>query len=161
MNSSMPACSPSASDPRPRLPAEYRSSSPADTCALASLVAGRLRPGDVLALHGDLGAGKTCFVQGLGAALRVREPVHSPTFTLINEYHGALPLYHVDLYRLAGSAEALDLGLDEYLDGDGVTVIEWAERAGSALPPRTIHIEFRPGGSEEERDIRILEPEGA
>ena len=125
------------------------------THAVAAELASRLQPGDAIALHGDLGAGKTTFVQGLGLALHVAEPVTSPTFTLINEYRGDLKLFHVDLYRLGGEDEAEAMGLDDCLSGGGVTLIEWAERAAGLLPPGTIHVEIRPGGGAESRVIRI------
>lgn len=130
----------------PELPRRARTGTAADTQALAARLAARLRPGDVVALIGDLGAGKTCFAQGLGRALGVEGPMGSPTFTLINEYNGRMPFHHVDLYRLSGSAEALDLGLDELLDGHGVTAIEWPERAPEAIPARawTVRLEIDP-----------------
>jgi tRNA threonylcarbamoyladenosine biosynthesis protein TsaE len=97
-----------------------------------------LRRGDVLALCGDLGAGKTHFVKGLAAALAPAAAVTSPTFTLIHEYLGGrLPLYHFDFYRLEDEDEALKIGLDEYLDGDGVCVIEWADKFPHLLPAQT------------------------
>ena len=132
-----------------------QSKSPEETHRIAAGVAERLAPGMVLALHGDLGAGKTCFVQGMAHALGVRGPVNSPTFTLINEHAGRLPLYHIDLYRVRGSEEALGLGLDEYLHGAGVTVIEWAERAAELLPPATVHIYLSAGAEPEERTILV------
>ena len=134
--------------------------SPAETRALAEKLAATLQAGDVLALHGDLGAGKTCFIQGLAAGLKVTQPVSSPTYTLVHEYAGRLPLYHIDLYRLSGPAEALDFGLDEYMDGDGVTAIEWADRAESVLPSRTKHIRMVHGGSADERMIELEEGQG-
>jgi len=137
------------------------SRSPAETHALARRLVERFGLGTVFALHGDLGSGKTCLVQGMGRALRVRETVASPTFTLINEYHGDCPLYHADLYRVAGTAEALALGLDEYLEPDGITVIEWAERAADGLPAETVHVELRAGGAEGEREVRIWRDGGA
>jgi len=118
-------------------------------------VAAGLGPGAVVALVGDLGAGKTTFVQGLGRALGVEEPVTSPTFTLINEYHGRLKVFHVDLYRLEGEAEAEEIGLDEYLGAGGVTVIEWADRAFGLIPPDALRIDIEPGESPEERNVRI------
>ncbi len=97
-----------------------------------------LRRGDVLALCGDLGAGKTHFVKGLAAALGSDAAVTSPTFTLIHEYVGGrLPLYHFDFYRLDDEDEALKIGLDEYLDGDGICVIEWADKFPHLLPAHT------------------------
>lgn len=127
--------------------------SAAETRALAGELAAGLRVGDVLALHGELGAGKTCFIQGLAAALGVREAVSSPTYTLVHEYAGRVPLYHLDLYRLRGADEALAMGLDEWLEGDGVTVIEWAERAAEVLPARTRHVYLRHGQQADERVV--------
>lgn len=131
--------------------------SPEETLDWAADFAGRLQPGDVLALIGDLGAGKTCFVQGLAEGLQVTGPVSSPTFTLVNEYQGRLPLYHMDVYRLNDPEEALDFGLNEYLYGQGVTVIEWADRLGDLLPDSTWRLYFENGDSECQRRIRIQE----
>src|SRR5262249_50153872 len=101
------------------------------------------RPGEVWALVGDLGAGKTHFVQGAASGLNTSTPATSPTFALIHEYPGGrLPLYHFDFYRLETAAEALALGLDEYLDGDGLTIIEWADKFPSLLPPATRWFRF-------------------
>ena len=130
--------------------------SPEETHRVARELLETLKPGAVLAFHGDLGAGKTCFVQGLARAMGVRRAVGSPTFTLINEYSGNGPkLYHVDLYRIRDSHEALGLGLDEYIHGDGITAIEWAERVADLLPKTTIHIQMPPGRLPEERHIVI------
>ena len=116
--------------------------SPEETWALAEELAAELGPGTVMALHGELGAGKTCFIQGFAAALGIDEPITSPTYTLIGEYEGRLPLHHIDLYRLSGPTEALGLGLEEYFDVNGITAIEWAERAEGLLPPDMLHIEI-------------------
>ena len=129
--------------------------SPEETQALAASLARELGPGSVLALHGELGSGKTCFVQGLAMGLGVTEPVNSPTYTLVNEYRGSLPLYHVDLYRIRQPSEVLSLGLDEYLYGDGVVAVEWAERAESLLPAGCRHVTFEPGSSPDERVITV------
>ena len=129
--------------------------SPAETRRLAAELLLQLRPGAVLALHGDLGAGKTCFVQGLAAALGVHQPVSSPPFTLIHEYASTPPLYHADLYRIRNADDACGLGLEEYLGGDGITVIEWAERAGELLPADTWHLTFEVGKDMTERIITI------
>ena len=119
------------------------SHSPAETIALARTLAAALRRGDVLALSGDLGAGKTHFVKGLAAGLGTAASVTSPTFTLLHEYPGGrLPLYHFDFYRLDAADEALKIGLDEYLDGDGACVIEWAEKFPALLPPHTRWLRF-------------------
>jgi len=136
----------------------FTSHTPRETAAFAGRLVPGLRPGAVLALYGDLGSGKTCFVRGLAAALHLAAPVTSPTFTLIHEYPSDPPLYHMDLYRLSGP-DALDtLGLDDYLDGNGITVIEWAERAGPLLPARTLHIHFQVEQNPETRIITVKEP---
>ena len=124
------------------------------TRTLAGKVARRAGPGTVIALSGDLGAGKTCFIQGLAAGLGVQGPVTSPTFIMVAEHTGRLPLYHVDLYRTASLGEIRGLGLDEMLDGAGVTAIEWAERAEALLPPRAIRIHIR-GAGDEPRTVEI------
>ena len=96
---------------------------------LGSRIASLLRPGDVIALYGELGAGKTCLVRGLAKGLGLEdEMVASPSFSLINEYPGPIPLFHMDCYRLHLEEEVEELGLEEYFDGPGITVIEWAER---------------------------------
>jgi tRNA threonylcarbamoyladenosine biosynthesis protein TsaE len=132
--------------------------SPEETRRLAAELLRELRPGAVLALHGDLGAGKTCFVQGLAAALGVHQPVSSPTFTLIHEYDSTPPLFHADLYRIRDADDAYGLGLDEYLGGTGITVIEWAERAMELLPPDAWHLTFEVGPDLTERTITIERP---
>jgi tRNA threonylcarbamoyladenosine biosynthesis protein TsaE len=106
----------------------------AATKAIAAALAGLLEPGDVVGLTGDLGAGKTRFVQGAAAALDVEEPVVSPTFMLVRSYDGRLPVNHVDAYRLGGAAELEDLGLEEVLPADAVAFVEWADRVAGALP---------------------------
>ena len=129
---------------------------PAETRQVAQELLETLKPGAVLALYGDLGAGKTCFIQGLAQAMGVRRAVSSPTFTLIHEYIAeGLRLYHVDLYRIRDSREALSLGLDEYIHGDGITAIEWAERVTELLPATTIHIRMAVGEKPDERVIAI------
>jgi len=132
-----------------------RTSSTDETRALAEELGGTLSDRAVVALYGDLGAGKTCFVQGLAEALGVREPVTSPTFSLVNEYRGVTPFFHVDLYRIASPEEAIDFGLEETMDGRGITAIEWAERAEGILPRRTIRVKISQGDTEDERRVRI------
>jgi tRNA threonylcarbamoyladenosine biosynthesis protein TsaE len=127
------------------------------TQALAEGIGRRSAPATVIALHGDLGAGKTCFIQGLAAGLDVGTPVTSPTFVMIAEHAGRLPLYHVDLYRTESLAEIRALGLDELLDGEGVTAIEWAEKAEALLPARTVRVRITGAGDEP----RTVEIEGA
>jgi len=128
------------------------SHSPQETEAAGRRLAATLRPGDVVALTGDLGAGKTAFVRGVAAGLGCGDPVTSPTFTLIQEYGGGrLPLYHMDLYRLETTEEALRIGIDEYLEGDGVTFIEWGEKFPALLPrgARRLHFRIGPGDQRE------------
>lgn len=136
----------------------FASGSLADTHRLAAVLAGFLLPGSVLALDGDLGAGKTAFSQALAAALGVRELVNSPTFTLIKEYQGdQMPFYHMDVYRLS-SEEAGELGLEDYFFGDGVTVIEWADRIGDLLPDACLRLFIETVGADE-RNFRLY-PKG-
>lgn len=124
------------------------------TQALAARIGRHATPGTVLALSGDLGAGKTCFIQGLAAGLGVEDPVTSPTFVMVAEHAGRLPLYHVDLYRAESLEEIRRLGLEEMLDGPGVTAIEWAERADAVLPFRTVRVHIR-GAGDEPRIVEI------
>ena len=131
------------------------SHSPEETHRIAADLAASLQAGAVLALHGDLGAGKTCFVQGLARGLGVARAVTSPTYTLVAEHPGRLRLYHIDLYRIRSEQEALNLGIDEYLFGDGVTALEWAERIAGLLPPHTLHIRLAPGATDRERIVEI------
>jgi tRNA threonylcarbamoyladenosine biosynthesis protein TsaE len=107
---------------------ELRSHSPEETRQLGLRLGQLLEPGDVVLLHGDLGAGKTAFTQGIGAGLGVRETINSPTFTLLKEYLGSAPFYHFDLYRIEDAEEIYTLGFEDYFGGAGVSVIEWAER---------------------------------
>ena len=131
------------------------SHSPEETRQIAgSLVRGR-RGRAVFALHGDLGSGKTCFVQGLAAALGIRRAITSPTFTVINEYKAPRPLVHIDLYRLNSPDEALGIGFDDYMEADAVTAVEWAERAGDLVPDDAIHIYFEAMKGSNERLIEI------
>jgi tRNA threonylcarbamoyladenosine biosynthesis protein TsaE len=130
-----------------------RSGSTEQTRRLGCAVGERARAGDVYLLSGPLGAGKTCFTQGLALGLGVEGYVRSPTFVLMTRHHGRLTLHHIDLYRIGSPAEAWDLGLDEQLFDSGVCVIEWAERAGELLPEDALWLEFSYGKAEESRDI--------
>lgn len=121
-----------------------KTTSPEGTRALGERFAGNLEPGAVVALEGELGAGKTCFVQGMARGLGVskRAFVRSPSFTILNQYDGTRTLYHLDFYRLNHEDDLGDLGLEEFFDGDGITVIEWADKFETALPDRTVHVRF-------------------
>jgi tRNA threonylcarbamoyladenosine biosynthesis protein TsaE len=133
------------------------SHTPEETQAAGARLAETLAPGDVVALTGELGAGKTCFTQGLARGLGVTARAVSPTFVLVNEYRGRLPVHHVDAYRTTSLTELLDLGLEELFSGDGVTVVEWADKLRPLLPPRTIHVHIE-GVGDEPRRITIRRP---
>ncbi len=123
---------------------EIISVSAQQTRELAHFIGEKLREGDVLALSGELGSGKTCFTGGLARGLGVDEKyqITSPTFTLINEYPGRCKLYHFDVYRLNSYSEFEDLGYEEYFCGEGIVVIEWAEKIVQVLPANTFFISF-------------------
>lgn len=129
------------------------------TIELGERVGQRLKAGDVLVLDGDLGAGKTTFTKGLAKGLDIPDLIKSPTFTIIREYHdGRLPLYHMDAYRLEnGGAE--DLGLEEYFDSDGVSVVEWAQFVEDELPAEFLAIHFKRTDDENTRLLQF-EPHG-
>jgi len=114
--------------------------SPEETQRLGEIIGNSALPGDVLLLEGKLGAGKTCLTQGIARGLGIGEYVLSPTFVIMRELYGRLPLYHIDLYRIDNIEESLDLGLDDYLYGDGICVVEWAEKALSILPRKHLMI---------------------
>lgn len=139
-----------------------------DTYKLAHALGKLLFPAAVICLEGDLGAGKTTFTKGLGEALGVKSVINSPTFTIIKEYDGKLPLYHMDVYRIENENE--DLGFDEYFFGDGVTVIEWAKKIMSQLPKERLEIyiyaevnkrifQFNPQGEKYENICEVLKRE--
>jgi tRNA threonylcarbamoyladenosine biosynthesis protein TsaE len=113
-----------------------------DMRSLGAAVASVLVPGDVVALTGDLGAGKTTFVQGAARGLGVDDDVASPTFTLVREYRGRWPVYHLDVYRLDRIQEVIDLGYEELLDPDGVAFVEWGDAIEGLLPPSYLEIEL-------------------
>jgi tRNA threonylcarbamoyladenosine biosynthesis protein TsaE len=114
-----------------------------------------LRSGDIVALYGPVGSGKTCFVRGLAHGLGCSQEVRSPSFTLVNEYSGSPPLYHIDFYRLERETEIMDLGWIDYLDSDGVVAIEWAERVRNMLPLERFDVYLDFSGPEKRR-VEIL-----
>jgi len=126
-----------------------------ETWAVAAELVPELSPGQVIALSGDLGAGKTTFMQGLGFALGVKRPVTSPTFTLSVEYPTPrFKLVHMDLYRLNGPEDLLAIGFAEYLESGAVVAVEWPERAGDLIPPNAVRVHFALG---DEPDARVIE----
>lgn len=128
-----------------------------ETQALGEALGTRLGAGAVVACIGDLGAGKTAFLQGVARGLGVQSAVTSPTFVLVNVYRGRLPVHHLDAYRTDSLTEILELGLEEMLDGEGVTMIEWADKMLPLLPARTVVVRIS-GAGDEPRAIDVEEP---
>ncbi len=135
----------------------FKTHSPEETQELGVRIGCQLSPGDVVALIGDLGAGKTCLTQGIarGAGVGEDQTVNSPSYILINEYAGKIPVYHIDLYRLQQLEDIVALGLEEYLGGDGICVIEWADRMGRLLPENHIQVKIT-GEDEFTRAIEVV-----
>lgn len=129
--------------------------SAAGTRAVAAALAERALAGDLLLLTGDLGAGKTTFCQGFGAALGVSSPITSPTFTLHHRYEGRLVMHHLDVYRLEQLDETIELGLAELLDADAVTLIEWGDTIRPVLAPDYLEISLELGSGDEDRQLRL------
>ena len=140
---------------------EYCSNSVAETEELGAQLAARLRPGDVVAYTGDLGAGKTAFTRGIARGLGIPERVTSPTFTIVNEYEGGrLPLFHIDLYRLGDPEELFDIGWEDYLARGGVCAVEWSENVAGALEDEPIRVDIRRGAHDGQRVISIRNAPG-
>lgn len=128
----------------------YESDSPARTEALGRALGRLLKPGDLVALSGELGGGKTCFVRGIVAALapQAADLVASPTYALMHEYPGEVPIYHFDCYRLRGGDDAFELGMQEQFQGSGICLLEWPERIGEELPAQRLEVLFEHGGDD-------------
>jgi len=135
----------------------FQTSSTSETIRVGKRLGRLLQPGDVVALIGDLGTGKTQFIKGLAEGVGVGKAtyVSSPSFTLINEYPGRTPLYHIDLFRLESEKEAEGLGLEEYVRGNGITAIEWADKIPSLLPEELLWVKIHYTG-EHSRSLEIL-----
>ena len=132
-----------------------RTNSPQETRALGRRLAELLMPGDVILFDGDLGAGKSEMTRGIAEGLGVSGPVTSPSFTILNVYDdGRVPLYHFDWYRLESAEELYEMGMDEYLGGDGVAVVEWPSQCPEAIPETHLAVKIRPVG-ENEREITL------
>ena len=130
---------------------EYITNSPARTEAVGAALAKVLKPGTVIAYRGDLGAGKTAFTRGLAQGLGVKEPVTSPTYTIVNEYlSGSMPLFHFDMYRLESEDELFDIGWEDYLDRGGVCAVEWSENVDDAME-NAIYITIEKTGEDSRR----------
>lgn len=136
---------------------KFESNSVEETIRIGKNYAPNLKIGDVVCLEGDLGAGKTHFVKGIASFFDVEaEKVSSPTFTLINEYEGKIPIYHFDCYRLKTEEEALEIGIEEYLYGDGISIIEWPSKIKGLIPENAVQIEIHHQG-DSKRSIKILD----
>ncbi|MBR6079629.1 MAG: tRNA (adenosine(37)-N6)-threonylcarbamoyltransferase complex ATPase subunit type 1 TsaE [Treponema sp.] len=134
---------------------EFRTRTPEETVALGEKIGQHLKPGDIIAMTGTLAAGKTTITKGIAKSLGIEDCITSPTFCLISEYNGKnMPLYHMDVYRLDGAEDFINLGVDDMLYGDGVCIIEWSEKVKSELPSKTIWMTITPSG-DGERTIRI------
>ena len=133
---------------------EVVTTSPEATRELAARLAAVAAAGDVVCLWGDLGAGKTVFAKGFGAGLGVRDTISSPSFVLMGEYVGRLPLFHIDLYRLTSAREAMDGGLLDDRQAAGIVLIEWPDRLGDALPADRLDVRID-GGADEPRTLRL------
>ena len=134
---------------------EYLSHSPEETEHIGEMLGRRLRPGTVVAYRGGLGMGKTAFTRGLARGLGCAGRVTSPTFTIVNEYDGATPLFHFDMYRLGSSDELFDIGWENYLTRGGVCAVEWSERVDDAMPADTLWVDIARGTDESDRIITI------
>ena len=136
------------------------SKSAEDTYRIGEILGRLLFPGSIVCLTGDLGAGKTAFTQGIGKGLGIKDHITSPTYTIINEYtSGRIPLYHFDVYRLGSSDEMYELGCDEYLYGDGATVLEWADSVDDVIPAERLWITIGRSEKQDEREM-IMEASG-
>lgn len=130
---------------------------PGETREVGAAIADALLPGDVVSLTGDLGAGKTTLVQGAAAALDVEEQVTSPSFVLVREYRGRIPVSHVDVYRLDRVQEVLDLGFEDLLDPRGVAFVEWGDAIEGLLPESHLEVVLRVGTGESDREVIVRE----
>ncbi len=137
---------------------EILSKSERETEIAGKRLAEYLRPGMVVALFGNLGMGKTAFVRGIAEGLGITNRVNSPTFTIVNEYDGAVPLFHFDMYRLSSANELFEIGWDDYLERGGVCVVEWSEKVTGAFPEDTIKVLISRVG-DNQRNITIIFPE--
>ena len=137
----------------------YLSHSETETEKTGEALAARLQAGDVVAYLGDLGAGKTAFTRGLARGLGYQGRVTSPTFTIVNEYEGKIPLFHFDMYRLGDEEELFDIGWEDYLNRGGVCAVEWSERIAGARPPGTVTVTI--SRCQENDDWRKISVEGA
>lgn len=131
-----------------------------ETEALGRRLAASVRPGTVIALYGGMGAGKTAFVRGFAEGMGLKARVSSPTFTIVNEYLGAVPLFHFDMYRLSSSDELFDIGWEDYLTRGGVLAVEWSENVDDVFDADTVKVEIERGENDGERKITVINLSG-
>ena len=143
------------------LTAKFHTSSPDETISLGERIGRVLEPETTVALIGELGAGKTTLTKGIACGLEVPDLVHSPTFTLIHEHQGRIPVYHFDLYRLDTQEQIEDLGYEDYFYGQGVTIVEWAEKIESLLPDDRLEIRISGEGDQRTFELRATGPRSA
>lgn len=134
---------------------EFKTASPTETEALGEKLAGKLGPGAVVALYGGMGMGKTALTRGIARGLGVTDGVSSPTFALVHEYDGRLPVYHFDMYRVESWDDLYSTGFFDYLEAGGVLVVEWSENIENVIPESAVKITLSQGASENERRISI------
>lgn len=130
------------------------------TRAVGTAIARRLKPGDIVCLTGDLGAGKTTLTQALLESLGIKAPITSPTYTIVNEYHDPIDVFHFDVYRVADIDEMEEIGFDDYLAQDAYVVIEWADRITPLIPREAIWVDLTYTGQDGEREIQVRGMEG-
>jgi tRNA threonylcarbamoyladenosine biosynthesis protein TsaE len=143
--------------PRGNSPINILSHSQEETLAFGERLAGFLVPGSVVALKGPLGAGKTCLTKGIARGLGIKEEITSPTYTIVSEYREPCLFYHIDAYRLLGDDDFASLGGEEFIYGEGISVVEWSDRIPSSIPLNSIFVDIEIGGGGE-RNIRIMGP---
>ena len=136
-------------------PKTYRTKNVQETYALAEKFAKTLKKGDVIAFFGSLGMGKTAFIRGLARGLNIAENVSSPTYALVHEYAGKIPLYHFDMYRVSGWDDLYSTGFFDYLEADGIVAVEWSENIENALPDYAYYVEITKGEADDDRVIKI------
>lgn len=140
---------------------KYKTKDVIETQKIGHYLGDLLKPGDVVSLEGDLGAGKTTFVQGICQGLGVAEPVTSPTFAIMHHYDGKYPVHHIDAYRIENDLELQELGLEEYLDGEGVSLVEWAENISSVMPLVYLQVQITTSPTNPQARTIIFSPKGS
>ncbi|WP_298533209.1 tRNA (adenosine(37)-N6)-threonylcarbamoyltransferase complex ATPase subunit type 1 TsaE [uncultured Treponema sp.] len=133
----------------------FHTNSAEETIKLGEKIGSMLTKGDIIAMQGTLAAGKTTITKGIARALGIKEEITSPTFCLISEYEGKLPLYHMDVYRLEGGDDFINLGVEDLIYGNGVSLIEWSEKIMDELPKKTIILKIEPIEGTNERNISL------